>query len=128
MIFNSIVTLAEGVGSAITDEMTLKHTSLQLSSYPKPKALICLSQKKEKTGSSIRKESIKCISSSRNMVERYGGLMIPRTTLMEVRQWCSSTVPHRRSPSMELSTICSKDSLLYVFIIFRMNVFFSQEV
>ena len=108
MIFDSIITLGEGIGWAITKEMTLKHASLQLNLHPNPRALTYPHRKKEKTGFSVKRENIRCISTSKNMVERYGMHLTQKTTPMEVHRRCSMTVPCRHPPSMELSMFVLK--------------------
>ena len=105
--------------------MILKHASLQLNLHPRIKVLIYLCLK-EKTGFFPRRESIKCISSPKSMVEKYGRLLIQKMTLMEVHQQCSLTVLLRFSPSTQLSTFVSKTVYIFLFkYSFRKEILFA---
>ena len=74
-----------GIGWAVTDKMTLKHASLQLSLHLRTRAPAYSHLKKEKTGSFPKRGNIRCTSSSKNVVGRSGGQKIQRVTPMGVR-------------------------------------------
>ena len=80
MIFANTIILGEGLGWAVTDEMTLKHASLQLSLHPSTKAPACPSLKKENTDSFLKRGNTRCTSLSRDMVGRSGRPKTQRMT------------------------------------------------
>ena len=108
MIFTNTIISGEGVGWAVTDEMTLKHASLQLSLHLRTRAPAYPPLKKEKTDSFPKRGNIRCTSLSKNMVGRSGRWKIQRTTSMGVRRWCSSKVHHCYSPLMGLCMVIFK--------------------